>query len=127
MSKTKFQASPLSRYGTAGPPIQHFEGRITIGELRDLIKHEKIEPSKLFEKEDFIKDEKLISAMKDKMELEDYRAGKDKEKIEKDNADSMIPDDKPGTLTEAEKRQQEKDNELVADDKPGEDEDLIPD
>lgn len=102
---------------------------ITVGEIRDLLKREKIPPSEMFSKEDFIKDEKLIKAMAEKQELEDFRSERDKKKIGEDDADSMIPDDRPGTLTEAQKRQQEKDNEFVADGTGDSDDpdDLIPD
>ena len=67
---------------------------ITIGELRDLLEHEKIKPSKLFDKKDFLADPKLMKALADKRELEDYRAEKKKkqELKEKDDDASFIPD-----------------------------------
>jgi len=65
---------------------------ITIPELKDLIEREKIEPSKLFDKEDFKKDKKLIKWIAEKEELEELRAEKKKKKEEEGDA-SHIPDD----------------------------------
>lgn len=101
---------------------------ITIGEIRDLIRHEKIPATDLFSKEDFQNCKPLIKAMAEKQELEDYRAEKDKKKKEDIDVDSMIPTDKPDILTaEQKKKQDEEDKFIPDDDKPGDDNDLIPD
>ncbi len=137
MTKTKigkFQASPLSRFGDAGPHVQHGD-TITMGELIDLIRREKIAPEQIFEKEDFLKDKKLMKAIDEKIELEKYRAEDQElnkqmdEEIEADKLaeNSMIPGS-PDKLTPEQKKRQEEDNEFIPDNEPeGEDNDLIPD
>ena len=67
---------------------------ITIGELRDLLEHEKIKPSKIFNKQDFLADLKLMKALADKRELEAYRAEKKKkQELKEEEGDaSFIPD-----------------------------------
>ena len=67
---------------------------ITIGELRDLLEHEGIEPSKIFNKQDFLADPKLMKALADKRELEAYRAEKKKkQELKEEEGDaSFIPD-----------------------------------
>jgi len=108
--------------------VQFFEGKITKGELRDLIKENDIRPGQLFSKEDFLNCKPLMKAMAEKKELEDFRAAKDKKEKEDVDVDSMIPGDDKPILTPEQKKQQEKDNELIPDGKgdPGDD-DLIPD
>ncbi len=96
---------------------------ITVGELIDLVRREEIKPSKLFEKEDFLKDEKFMKAMVDKQELEDYRAD-NRDKLKEDD---MIPGDDKPILTPEEKKKQEEENEFIPDNEPGDNEDLIPD
>ena len=123
MNKTKFQAGFQSQFGDAGPPVQYSD-TITITELKELIKENKIRPDQLFLKEEILNDPKV----KDYIELERQKA----EKIEADKLkeeDSLIPDDKPGTLTAEQKKQQEEYNKFIPDsDKPGDsDSDLIPD
>jgi len=126
--KIKWQASDgMSRYGAAGPPIQH-SLKITIPEIAQLLKEEGISPHKIFSKEDFLNDEKLMEAVKDKIDLEDFRAGEKKLKEEKEEENSMIPGSDPKPLTPEQKRQQKIDNEFVPDGELGKgDNDLIPD
>jgi len=118
--KSKWQGSDgLTRFGTAGPPVQHSE-KITIEELKELIEREDIKPSKLFSKEDFLNDSKI----KEKID-QIMKADEEKRKKEEN---SMIPGDDKPILTPEEKKKQEEDNEFVPDDgKPGDDSDLIPD
>lgn len=116
-----------SRYGEAGSGA-----KITIAELRDLIEREEIKPSKIFEKEDFLKDSKLMKRFEEIAELEAYRAEKKTGETEEDKKkmieNEMIPGDDKPILTPEEREQQKKDNEFVPDDnEPGGDDDLIPD
>lgn len=125
MKKAKFQASPLSRYGAAGSSMQHSD-TITIGELREIIKENDIKPDKLFVKQDFLNDEKLMKAVGEKIELEDYRLNEKEKK--KEQTDDLTPGDGISILTAEQKAQQEKDNELIPDKDNGEsDNSLIPD
>jgi len=121
--KIKWQGDPgMSRYGDAGPPIQHSETiKITIDELKTLIEENDIKPDKLFSKEEILADPKVKEKIDQLMKLEE-------EKI-KEEEDGMIPgDDKPKTLTPEQQRQLDIDNELIPDSgKPGDDNDLIPD
>ena len=117
--KTKWQGT--SRYGDAGPPIQHSETiKITVDELKALIKENDIKPDKLFTREEILDDPKVKEKIDQLIKL-------DEEKKKKEE-NSMIPGDEKPILTPEEKKQQEKDNEFIPDnkDKSGED-DLIPD
>jgi len=119
MTKAKFQGSPLSRYGTAGPPVQHSDV-FTIQELIELILREEIKPEQLFSREEIINDPKL-KAYVDSEILK-------KQEEEKLKEDELIPGSEDAPLTKEQLEQQKKDNELI----PGgkyepDDDDLIPD
>lgn len=122
MTKAKFQASSLTRYGDAGPGVQHSD-TITMTELKELIKREKVRPDQLYTKEEILDDPKV----KAHIELNIKKA----EKIEADKLkeeDIMIPGDDKPTLTAEQKRQQKIDDEFIPNGKSdSEDSDLIPD
>jgi len=121
----KFQASPLTRYGEAGPPVQHSD-KITISEIKKLIEENKIRPDQMFSKEQILDDPKVKEHIEIILLNEQIET---KIKADKLEENSMIPGDDKPILTPGEKKQQEEDNEFIPDDdKPGDsDNDLIPD
>jgi len=88
--KSKWQGSDgLTRFGAAGPPIQHSETiKITIDELKALIKENDIKPDKLFSKDEIAADPKVKARIEALVEIE---AEKQK-KLEKEEEDQFIPD-----------------------------------
>lgn len=105
--------------------------KITRAELRELLQREKIDPSRVFSKEQLLNDEKLMKAIDDEIELKQYRADNralneemqrevEKDKLKGSDEDEFIPGGPPIPLTEEEKKKQKKDNELI----PGVDDDL---
>ena len=86
--------------------------KITISEMRELLKREEISPHKIFSKEDFLGDKKLVKAVNDALDLEEYRARETKEKEKKKEEDiyDLIPDIEPQG-----KPGEDDDNELIPD------------
>lgn len=114
--------------------MQHSNHLITKAELKELIEREKIRPEQIFSKQDFLNDEKLMKAINDEIELEQYREldrELNKQMDEEIDADKlkendMIPGDEP--QKKGEKKKPNPDNEFIpGNDKPGDDQDLIPD
>lgn len=77
--------------------------KITIGELRDLIEHEKINPSTLFEKEDLLKDP-LVELLRDK-EIQ-RRKEEDKKKKPEPEENPFIPGTSDAPLTPEQEREE---------------------
>lgn len=118
----KFQASPgLSRYGKAGPPVQHSNERyITPKELKARIKELNLKPEDLYTKEKILEDPKVKEYLENLVLNEEIER-----EVKADEEDSMIPGDEPKKKDDQKKPNP--DDEFIPDNEPGNNEDMIPD
>lgn len=87
----KWQATSMTRYGKAGPPIQHSDSKITLDELKTLIAENDILPNKIFSKEEILSDPLVAARIEALREIDKEK----EEKRAKEEEDDMIPDDNP--------------------------------